>query len=102
MAKQKLSINELIELGIINIGAEFYKDYMGVRYIGRINSAKSFQIIEPKGFDITEFYSFNEPIGRIVGYPVNAWKWWQYIDADGITYYINEWWNKYKRLIGDI
>lgn len=99
MAKQKPSISDLVNTGIIKIGQTFFaRNYMGtvvdsenveIEYCGEDS--------DPKNMGNRPYPSFSKPAREICGYDVNAWFFWKYFKGEEMEQRaIDDWRKEYR------
>lgn len=97
MAKQKPSIHQLVNGGIIEVGQTFFTTWNKFPYTGKVVDGEHIKISysgknsDPKNIENRLFESFNEPAKEICGFDVNAWLFWKQNSKSNKNRPINDW-----------
>jgi hypothetical protein len=103
MAKQKPSIFDLVNEGIIKVGYTFFASKDDFGYMGVVTDKEHIRIqytkegLDPKNMGLQLYMSFGKPANEICGYPVNAWFFWKY-HKNNEDRPINDWRKEYLEL----
>ena len=96
-ARQKPSIKELAEFGIIKVGTRIYSpiDCRLGKFVAEVTEDHKLRIIIPPNFDNHHFNSFNHCHDRITANRrTNVWLWWCIGSNRGKR--INEWRRRHR------